>query len=180
MRGLGAIIAQSAMNPQLDPAVRSNMAGRNYFLLSRNYCNLSVRLGYHFALAEASFSELLTESYVNFQFQGGAADERRRRRRVRLLGDTLRGIDFRVDIKGDSLTARIEKRPVPYLRERLVILGYLLIHTRQVDMVMDEEGFVDRYLERIHADIRMLREGLAKETEQGNGTETAAQDSAGR
>jgi pyruvate,water dikinase len=180
MRGLGSIIAQSAMNPQLDPAVRSNMAGRNYFLLSRNYCNLSVRLGYHFALAEASFSELLTESYVNFQFQGGAADERRRRRRVRLLGDTLRGIDFRVDIKGDSLTARIEKRPVPYLRERLVILGYLLIHTRQVDMVMDEEGFVDRYLERIHADIRMLRETLAKETEQGNGTETAAQDSAGR
>jgi pyruvate,water dikinase len=180
MRGLGAIIAQSAMNPQLDPAVRSNMAGRNYFLLSRNYCNLSVRLGYHFALAEASFSELLTESYVNFQFQGGAADERRRRRRVRLLGDTLRGIDFRVDISGDSLTARIEKRPVPYLRERLVILGYLLIHTRQVDMVMDEEGFVDRYLERIHADIRMLRETLAKETEQGNGTETAAQDSAGR
>ncbi len=79
LRGLGAIIAQSAMNPQLDPAVRSNMTGRNYFLLSKNYCNLSVRLGYHFALAEASFSELLTESYVNFQFQGGAADERRRR-----------------------------------------------------------------------------------------------------
>jgi pyruvate,water dikinase len=180
MRGLGAIIAQSAMNPKIDPAVRSNMAGRNYFLLSKNYCNLSVRLGYHFALAEASFSDLLTESYVNFQFQGGAADERRRRRRVRLLGDTLRGIGFRVDIKGDSLSARIEKRPAPYLRERLVILGYLLIHTRQVDMVMDEEGFIDRYLERIHADIRMLREGLAKETEQDNGTETAAQDSAGR
>jgi pyruvate,water dikinase len=92
---------------------------------------------------------------------------------VRLLGDTLRGVDFRVDIKGDSLTARIEKRPVPYLRERLVILGYLLIHTRQVDMVMDEEGFVDRYLERIHADIRMIRETLAQETETGNGTQVA-------
>ncbi|MCK7577513.1 MAG: hypothetical protein MZV65_18045 [Chromatiales bacterium] len=78
LRGLGSIIVQSTMNPQLDPAVRSPMAGRNYFLLSRSYCNLSVRLGYHFALAEASFSELLTESYVNFQFQGGAADERRR------------------------------------------------------------------------------------------------------
>ena len=160
LRGLGAIIAQSAMNPQLDPAVRSNMTGRNYFLLSKNYCNLSVRLGYHFALAEASFSELLTESYVNFQFQGGAADERRRRRRVRLLGDMLREIDFRVEIKGDSLTARIEKRPTPYLRERLVVLGYLLIHTRQVDMVMNEEAFISGYLEKIHADIHMIRENL--------------------
>jgi pyruvate,water dikinase len=163
LRGFGAIIAQSAMNPQIDPAVRSRMAGRNYFLLSKKYCNLSVRLGYHFALAEANFSELLTESYVNFQFQGGAADERRRRRRVRLLGDMLRELDFRVDIKGDSLTARIEKRPIPYLRERLVVLGYLLIHTRQVDMVMDEEGFIDRYLDKINADIRMIRETITTE-----------------
>ncbi len=161
LRGFGAIIAQSAMNPQIDPAVRSSMAGRNYFLLSKKYCNLSVRLGYHFALAEANFSELLTESYVNFQFQGGAADERRRRRRVRLLGEMLRELDFRVDIKGDSLTARIEKRPVPYLKERLVVLGYLLIHTRQVDMVMDEEGFIEEYLERVHADIRMIRDGMS-------------------
>ncbi len=163
LRGFGAIIAQSAMNPQIDPAVRSSMAGRNYFLLSKKYCNLSVRLGYHFALAEANFSELLTESYVNFQFQGGAADERRRRRRVRLLGEMLRELDFRVDIKGDSLTARIEKRPIPYLRERLVVLGYLLIHTRQVDMVMDEEGFIDRYLDKINADIRMIRETITTE-----------------
>lgn len=164
LRGLGAIIAQSAMNPQLDLAVRSRMAGRNYFLVSKNYCNLSVRLGYHFALAEASFSELLTESYVNFQFQGGAADERRRRRRVRLLGDMLREIDFRVDIKGDSLTARIEKRPIPYLRERLVVLGYLLIHTRQVDMVMDEEAFIGRYLDKIHTDIEHIRQELISES----------------
>ena len=163
LRGLGSIIVQSTMNPQLDPAVRSPMSGRNYFLLSKSYCNLSVRLGYHFALAEASFSELLTESYVNFQFQGGAADERRRRRRVRLLGEMLREIDFRVDIKGDSLSARIEKRPVPYLKERLVALGYLLIHTRQVDMVMDEEGFIARYMDKMRADIRMLRDKLNEE-----------------
>jgi pyruvate,water dikinase len=160
MRGLGAIIAQSAMNPQLDPSVRSNMGDRNYFLLSKKYCNLSVRLGYHFALTEANFSELLTESYVSFQFQGGAADERRRRRRVQLLGDMLTELNFRVDIKGDSLIARIEKRPIPYLKERLTILGYLIIHTRQVDMVMDEEGFVERYLDKVRADTRMIRETL--------------------
>ena len=177
LRGFGSIIAQSAMNPQLDPAVRSSMSGRNYFLVSRNYCNLSVRLGYHFALAEASFSELLTESYVNFSFQGGAADERRRRRRVGLLGDTLREIGFRVDIKGDSLTARIEKRPVPYLRERLMVLGYLLIHTRQMDMVMHDEARVDRYLDKIRTDIEMIRATLL--TDSGAEAATAPQHPAG-
>lgn len=176
VRGLGAIIAQSAMNPQLDPSVRSNMGDRNYFLVSKKYCNLSVRLGYHFALAEANFSELLTESYVSFRFQGGAADERRRRRRVQLLGDMLRELNFRVDIKADSLVARIEKRPIPYLKERLTILGYLIIHTRQVDMVMDEEGFIERYLDKVRADTRMIRETLHAAERDG----TAEQDPAGR
>lgn len=176
-RGLGSIIAQSAMNPQLDPAVRSNLSNRNYFLLSRNYCNLSVRLGYHFALAEASFSDLLSESYVNFQFQGGAADELRKRRRVEIIGRLLREIDFRVTIKGDALTARIEKRSIPYLRERLVVLGYLLMHTRQVDMVMDQEDFVNGYMDKIHADIRMIRDNLAAES--GEQNEAAPQNIAG-
>jgi pyruvate,water dikinase len=158
VRGLGAIIAQSAMNPQLDPSVRSNLGDRNYFLVSKKYCNLSVRLGYHFALAEANFSELLNESYVSFQFQGGAADERRRRRRVALLAEMLKELGFRVDIKADALMARIEKRPIPYLHERLLALGYLIIHTRQVDMVMDEEGFIERFRAKIRADIRMIQE----------------------
>jgi pyruvate,water dikinase len=161
LRGFGAIVAQSTMDPQLDPAVRSRLATPNYFLVSRSFCNLSVRLGYHFALAEASFSDLLAESYVNFQFKGGAADERRRRRRVRLLAETLRDVGFRVETSGDALTARIEKRPVPFLRERLVVLGYLLIHTRQIDMVMDEQAFVERYRARIDSDIRAIRARLA-------------------
>jgi pyruvate, water dikinase len=161
LRGFGAIVAQSTMNPMLDPAVRSGLADRNYFLVSRSFCNLSVRLGYHFALAEASFSDLLAESYVNFQFKGGAADERRRRIRVRLLADTLREMEFRVETSGDALTARVERKPVPFLRERLVVLGYLLIHTRQIDVAIDEQAFADSYLERIRSDIRAIRDGLA-------------------
>jgi pyruvate,water dikinase len=167
-RGLGSIIAQSAMNPQLDPAVSSSMSNRNYFLLSKRYCNLSVRLGYHFALAEASFSEVLSESYVNFQFQGGAADEHRKRRRVEIIGGLLREFDFRVVVKGDAVSARIEKRPVSFLRERLVILGYLIMHTRQVDMVMDQESFVSSYLDKVQADIRAIREKLAAESDDGD------------
>lgn len=153
LRGFGSIILQSTMNPSLDPAVRSPLAERNYFLVARNFCNLSVRLGYHFALVEAYISDLLTESYVSFQFKGGAADETRRFIRVQLLKDVLQRFDFRVEQKADSLIARIEKKPSAFLIERLKIMGYLLIHTRQIDMAMGERGMVDNYREKILADV---------------------------
>lgn len=156
MRGLGAIIAQSAMNPQLEPSARSRLADRNYFLVSKNYCHLSTRLGYHYAHAEANFSDSLNESYASFQFQGGAADVQRRCRRVALLGEMLQEQGFRVEIEGDCLTARIEKLPAPELEKRLVILGYLIMHARQVDMAMEEQGFAESFAAKLRADIRAL------------------------
>jgi len=154
--GLGSIIFQSTRNPSLDPAVRSAMSAKNYFLISKNFCNLSVRLGYHFALVEANLGEFLTENYVSFQFKGGAADETRRLLRIRLISEILSAFGFRVEQKVDAMTARIEKKPGPYLLERLRVLGYLLIHTRQIDMVMADEGMAANYREKIMADLRTL------------------------
>jgi pyruvate, water dikinase len=156
IRGFGSIIFQSTMNRNIEPAVRSNMATRNYFLVARNFCNLSVRLGYHFAMVEAFLSDFLTESYVSFQFKGGAADATRRLMRVRLLGEVLRQFGFRTEQKGDSLTARIEKKPVPYLEGRLMILGYLLIHARLIDMAMGEEASVAGFRRKMMADLEAI------------------------
>ncbi|MFH1019977.1 MAG: PEP/pyruvate-binding domain-containing protein [Pseudomonadota bacterium] len=154
--GFGSIIFQSTRNPNLDPAVRSSMAAKNYFLISKNFCNLSVRLGYHFALVEANLGEFLTENYVSFQFKGGAADQNRRLLRIRLISEILGEFGFRVEQKVDAMTARIEKKPGPYLLERLKILGYLLIHTRQIDMVMADEGMAARYRQKIMAGLHTL------------------------
>jgi pyruvate, water dikinase len=156
LKGFGSILYQSTMNRELDPMVRSGLSNRNYFLVSRNFCNLSVRLGYHFSLVEAHISDLLTENYVSFQFKGGAADENRRSIRVQLLQEILERYDFRVVRKSDALTARIEKRPAPFLLTRLKILGYLLIHARQIDMVMEEAGMVARYRQRILSNIETI------------------------
>ncbi len=156
LKGFGSIVFQSTMNPHLDPAVRSAMAAKNYFLISKNFCNLSVRLGYHLSLVEANLSDLLTESYVSFQFKGGAADEHRRCRRVNILREMLAQLDFRVEQKADALTARLEKRPSQYLKERLMVLGYLLIHTRQIDMIMEDEEAVERLVSKIGSDIETL------------------------
>lgn len=158
VRGMGAILFQSAMNPALDPAVASAMTQKNYFLVSRNYCNLSVRLGYHYAMIEAFISSLRTERYVTFRFKGGAADENRRIGRVELLAEILVRFDFRVERTGDALSARVEKRTQQFLFERLKILGYLTIHARQIDMVMADQQQLERYRKKFIDEIEeMLR-----------------------
>ena len=163
LRGFGSIIFQSTRNPNLDPAVRSAMAAKNYFLISKNFCNLNVRLGYHFALVEANLGEFLTENYVSFQFKGGAADQNRRLLRIRLISEILSEFGFRVEQKVDAMTARIEKKPTPFLLERLKILGYLLIHTRQIDMIMADEGMAAEYRQKIMADLHTLLNTSATE-----------------
>jgi pyruvate,water dikinase len=156
MRGMGAIVFQSAMNPALDPAVASKMNQKNYFLVSRNYCNLSVRLGYHYAMIEAFISSLRTERYVTFRFKGGAADESRRVGRIELLAEILARFDFRVELTGDALAARVEKRTQNFLFGRLKVLGYLTIHTRQIDMVMADPVQYQRYRQKFILEIEEM------------------------
>ena len=159
MRGFGSIIFQSTMRPDLDPAVPSNLTSRNYFLISRNFCNLSVRLGYHYAMIEAYLSELLTENYVTFRFKGGAADLRRKAVRAKLLAEILQAWDFRIELRSDALLARVKKRPREYLEDRLRILGYLTLHARQLDMVMDDAYMVEHYKNKFMADIAAMLAG---------------------
>lgn len=155
-KGFGSIIFQSAMRPDLDPSVPSGLTTKNYFLISQNFCNLSVRLGYHYAMVEAYLSDLLTESYVTFRFKGGAADMRRKAVRAKLLADILQRYDFRVELRSDALLARIKKQPLDYLQKRLQILGYLITHARQLDMVMAQPDAVDRYRNKFIEDIDQM------------------------
>lgn len=164
-RGFGSIIFQSVMRPDLDPSVPSGLTTKNYFLVSKNFCNLSVRLGYHYAMIEAYLSDLLTESYVTFRFKGGAADMRRKAVRAKLLAGILQRYDFRVELRSDALLARVKKQPIDYLERRLQILGYLTTHSRQLDMVMDQPHAVERYREKFLKDIEeMLSQKAAPAT----------------
>lgn len=156
IRGLGSIFFQSTMNPSLDPAVANVMTEKNYFLVAKRFCNLSVRLGYHFSMIEAYAGDLRTENYASFQFKGGAADAKRKGLRVALISSVLQKYDFRVEAHGDRLTARLEKEPAAILLERLKILGYLSMHTRQIDMVMENMGRVQYYENKFMADIDLI------------------------
>ncbi len=144
-KGFLCIMFGATTDPCLDPAVRKRFADKNYIILSKHFCNLNSRLGFHFSTTEAYVGDNPNENYVSFVFKGGAADVERRVRRVRFVGKLLNHFDFRTDIKDDSLFARLEGHQQDYLVERLKVLGHVMTHTRQLDMVMCNDAMVNWY-----------------------------------
>ncbi|MFN2343114.1 MAG: hypothetical protein ABR542_07145, partial [Desulfonatronovibrio sp.] len=68
----------------------------------------------------------------------------------------LREYDFQVETNEDSLLARIRGGTDGFMINRLQILGYLTIHTRQLDMIMQSPDKVSYYYQKIKQDIEKL------------------------
>jgi len=152
-RGFMAVLGQAASQPQLDAAMPSAYGNLNYFMISKHFCHLSSRFGFHFSTVEALVGEDQHENFLRFAFKGGGADFSRRLGRANLVQEILERYHFKVDIKGDSLFARLEDEPMDYMLERLRILGYISVHTRQLDMIMMNAAQVNHYRHKIIEDI---------------------------
>jgi pyruvate,water dikinase len=115
--------------------------GQNLAIISKEYANVTLRLGYHFNMIDAYISDQSNSNYAYFRFLGGVTEMTRRSRRVRLLADILLQNDFRVDVRGDLVVARIKKLPREGMEEKMRLLGSLVAFTRQLDvrMISDEE-----------------------------------------
>jgi pyruvate,water dikinase len=146
-KGFLSIMFGATMDPSIDPSVRKRFADKNYIVISKHFCNLNSRLGFHFSTTEAYVGDNPNENYVSFIFKGGAADVDRRVRRVQFVARLLEQFDFRVEIKDDSLLARLTGHDQDYLKERLKVLGHIMTHTRQLDMVMYNDSMVKYYYE---------------------------------
>ena len=125
-------------------------------MISKNFCSFTSRLGYHFSIVEALVSNRTAENYISFRFKGGAADSQRRIRRIRFIADILTGYSYRVELREDNLVARVEGYEMNYMLERLNILGYLIMHTRQLDMIMSNESVIRYYRAKIDKDIQTV------------------------
>ena len=159
-KGFVSVMFQSTANPALISGIRTQYADQNYFMISKNYCSLNSRLGYHFCTMEALVGERIGENYVSFQFKGGAADNERKAARVNFIGDILEDFGFTVTIRKDHMSARMEARPDVEMLKGIRIIGYLSLHTRQLDMVMADDNKAAFYGGKFRSDIRtMLAKG---------------------
>ena len=154
--GFMSIVMGAATDPNLATAGGTMFGNTNYFMISRDFCNLTSRLGFHFSTVEALVGDQAFENYIRFTFKGGAADYPRRIMRTKFVGEILERYHFKVDVKEDALFARLEAEAKDYLLSRLRVLGYLTIHTRQLDMIMLNEADVQYYAEKFIQDLEKL------------------------
>lgn len=118
--------------------------GQNLAVISDDYANISLRVGYHFTMIDTYLTENLNDNYIYFRFFGGVTDELRRTRRARFLSRILAENDFRVELHGDFVVGRIKKLGRQGIIQRLNLLGLLIGYTRQLDIKMiNEERIAD-------------------------------------
>jgi len=154
--GMMNIFLQATMNPELAEGAAGGFSERNVFMVSKRYACLNSRFGFHFTTIESMLTEGEFDSYAGFKFSGGAADENRRVLRAELIGEILEQYDFQTKIRGDNLFAKAESRRHDFILDRLRILGYLLVHTRQLDMAMADRGAADALRQKMLADIAAM------------------------
>lgn len=136
------VLGQSAINPP------QNFWDKTYAIVAANYVNYACRLGYHFQSVDSYIGDTPSDNYINFTFKGGAADDVRRIRRIRLIASVLERLGFNMEISGDIIRARFRRHPAPETEDRLNLVGRLMAYVRQMDMLMKDDNISQVLAER--------------------------------
>ncbi|MDO9531121.1 MAG: PEP/pyruvate-binding domain-containing protein [Deltaproteobacteria bacterium] len=125
----------------------TTVSGFNLAVISENYLNLHLRLGYHFNLVDARMETEAPRNHIYFRFVGGVTDLTRRSRRAQLLEKILSQFHFKVDTKGDLVVAKVLHLPREDMEQRLRLLGRLIGFTRQLDIQLRRDEDVPDFVE---------------------------------
>lgn len=144
VKGFLGMLAHTASVPEEQ---LYEMGERSFCIVSRNYMNFSIRLGYHFSMVEAYAGDNINDNYIKFFFKGGGAAQDRRLRRIRLITEILKEMGFKINVKEDVINAILTKYEQPTIEEKLEIMGKLTAYTKQLDMVLFNDAITDMYIE---------------------------------
>jgi len=142
VKGLLSVIASTAMQPNSE----QSLSEPSFAVISKEYMNFSIRLGYHLQTLEAYAGERINDNYIRFLFKGGGASHDRRARRTRLIKEILEKIDFHVDRTGDVLDGRVTKYDRISIEKKLGVMAKLTAFTKQLDMTLFNDAVVDWYV----------------------------------
>lgn len=107
--------------------------GGNLAIAARSYCNVSLRLGYHFTVVDAYLGQNPEKNTVYFRFVGGMAGAAGREARAAFLQRVLGRYDFKVAVSGDLVVARLKGIEAETGSEALRLVGRLCAFARQRD-----------------------------------------------
>ena len=138
--------------------------GDNLAIVAVDYCNLSLRLGYHFNVIDCFMSEEAEDNYIYFRFVGGFAEREKRRRRLELIGMVLANLHFKVEQKGDLLIGKAKILTIDEMADRLRQLGQLAAFCRQLDMRMVDDAAVEHYFGQF---LQQINKQVEAESGQG-------------
>ena len=148
VKGFISVIGTTSSTPQAEDSLRRV----SFALLSREYMNFSLCLGYHSSTVESYLGNNLDSNFIRFHYEGGAASIDRRLRRLQLIGEILVQLGFMVTVTGDLLDGILAGESEARLIKKLETLGRLEVYTKQMDMVMSGDaavaGYVSGFLEK--------------------------------
>ncbi|MFV0349008.1 MAG: PEP-utilizing enzyme [Halodesulfovibrio sp.] len=133
--GLRDVINSMPLSMSLLSA-NANTLGENLAIISQDYVNISLRLGYHFSVVDAYLGPDRNRNHVYFRFAGGLADPERRNRRAKFLRNVLEDMGFKVVLNGDLVVASLKQEEPDTMRGALLVLGALTAYSRQRDTAL--------------------------------------------
>ena len=142
VKGFLSVVADTTMQPRSEKLLREP----SFAIISREYMNFNIRLGYHIQTIEAYAGDNINDNYARFLFKGGGASLDRRARRTRLIKEILEMMDFSVKRTGDVLDARITKYDKLTILKKLGVLARMTAYTKQLDMTLFNDAMVDWYI----------------------------------
>ena len=87
---------------------------------------------------------------------GGGASRERQDRRARLIAHLLEEIGFQAEQNRDMVDASMGGYDQARMEKALELVGYLLVHTRQLDMGMTDEGAFEDFKSKIMKELEEL------------------------